>query len=198
MVKLTVLLTTKMKYSNKNTKTNKKRLFSVVFVMIVVVLGGVFGYKYYSKINKGGSDYTPPTQEEKQSGDDIKPNVVKRQEQEESQKKDNPEQSSSQQPANSSSATVVITDAGQYDNVIEVRAFISDRYQDGTCKISLIKDNLTVSKTTEAYKDATTTICTNPLFDRSEFKQVGNWQVVVEYNSQNYSGKSSPQTVIIK
>lgn len=192
-----------MKYSNKiiANKNKNKRIFFVIAILVVLTTSGFFGYKYYSsKISKkfDGINYTPPTQEEKKAGDEKKREIVKKQEQEDSQKKDTSEEPSSQQPASSSNATVVITDAEQYDGVIEVRAFVSDKYQDGTCKITLTKGILNVSKTTEAYKDATTTICTNPLFNRSEFRESGDWQVVVEYSSQNYSGESNSQTVKIK
>lgn len=187
-------------YSQKSSKKIKsyKKLLFLLTVLLIIAVGGFFAYKHFYQ-NKNNTVYSPPTEVEKKSGDYIKPEVVKRQEQEDAQKKDNSEQTqNNQQPPSSSNATVVITDAGQYDNIIEVRAFVSNRYQDGTCKVTLTKNGLTVSKTTEAYKDATTTICTNPLFNRSEFSQAGDWQVIVEYNSLNYSGKSNPQTVQIK
>jgi len=82
--------------------------------------------------------------------------------------------------------------------VIEVRAFVSNQYKDGTCTTTLTKGSLKVSKETKAYKDATTTICTNPLIDRSELKQAGDWQVVVKYTAGNISGESKPQTVKIE
>ena len=185
-------------YSQKssNNKSYKKLAF-ILTVLLIIAAGGFLVYKHFYQ-KKNNTVYSPPTAEEKQSGNDVKPEIVKMQEQEDSQKKDNSEQSPGQQPASSSNATIIITDAGQYDNVVEVRAFVSNRYQDGTCKITLTKNGLTVSKTTEAYKDATTTICTNPLFDRSEFKQAGDWQVIVEYTAGNISGKSKPQTVKIE
>ncbi len=188
------------KYTNRSIE-HKKSPKNVVYILIILVIVGVvgfLGYRHYNNKKSNVISYSPPTQEEKSSGDEIKKEVVKKQEQEDSQKKDNPEQPYGQQPTNSSNATVVITDAGQYDDVIEVRAFVSDRYQEGTCKITITKDSLYVSKTTQAYKDARTTICTNPLFDRSEFKQAGEWLVVVEYSSQNYSGKSNPLSIKIK
>lgn len=185
------------KQNSKSKRSNRSKKPLVIFVVVLALVGvGFFAYKYFFQKKNTNSVYTPPTQEEKQSGDEIKPEVVKRQEQEDTQKKDT---SSSSQPANTDpGAEVIITDAAQYDNVFEVRSFVANKYQDGTCTITLTKGSLIVRKTTNAYKDATTTICTNPLFNRSEFKQTGDWQVVVEYSSVNYSGKSQPQTVKIE
>lgn len=181
-----------------NFKTNKQRRSKLLLILLIAVLllavAGFFTYKHYFQKKNSNTVYAPPTQEEKQSGNEIKPEVVKRQEQEDAQKKDN---TNSSDPT-SDSAEIIITDATQYDNVIEVRSFIANKYQDGTCKTTFTKGSLTVSKETKAYKDATTTICTNPLIDRLEFKQAGEWQVVVEYTAGNVFGRSQPQTVKIE
>ena len=187
------------KQNSKPTKKNRtKKLLMILVVILLIVAGVFFAYKHFYQ-KKNNTVYSPPTAEEKQSGDDIKPEVVKRQEQEDAQKKDNPELTQNNQTNSpSSSAEVIITDAAQYNNVIEVRSFVSNQYKDGTCTITLTKGSLKVSKETKAYKDATTTICTNPLIDRSEFKQAGDWQVVVKYTAGEISGESKPQTVKIE
>lgn len=185
----------------QNSRPNKKNQIKkslVVFIAILVLVGGgLFAYKHFWQKKSNNTTYDPPTQEEKQSGNEIKSEVVKRQEQEDAQKKDSASNSTTTDSTNNS-AEVIITDAAQYDDIIEVRAFVANKYQDGKCAITLTKGSLTVSKETKAYKDATTTICTNPLFDRSEFKQAGDWQVIVEYTAGNISGKSKPQTVKIE
>lgn len=185
----------------QNSKPNKRRRSKkslIVFLIILVLIsGGFFAYKHYFQKKNSNTVYAPPTQEEKQSGDEIKPEIVKRQEQEDAQKKDNTN-NNTQTNSTNNSAEVVITDAAQYGDAVEVRSFVANKYQDGTCKITLTKGSLTVSKETKAYKDATTTICTNPLINRSEFKQVGDWQVIVEYTAGTTTGKSKPQTVKIE
>lgn len=93
--------------------------------------------------------------------------------------------------------SVIITDAGQYGDKIEVRSFIPDYYQDGTCTITFTQDALKITKETPAYKDITTTVCTNPLFNRSDFPVGGEWQVVVSYKAPNAQGVSSPQSVLL-
>lgn len=186
------------KQNSKPSKQRRSKKPIILFLVILMLVGGsYFAYKHYFQKKNSSTVYTPPTQEEKQSGNEIKPEVVKRQEQEDAQKKDSTNNSTTTDPTNNN-AEVIITDAAQYNNVIEVRSFVANKYQDGTCKITLTKGELVVSKETKAYKDATTTICTNPLIDRSEFKQAGDWQVIVQYTAGTTTGSSKPQTVKIE
>lgn len=186
------------KQNHRHNKKSRSSKFLVILVALLLVsFSGFFAYKHFFQKKNSNTIYTPPTQEEKQSGNEIKPEVVKRQEQEDAQKKDSTN-SSTPTTSTNNNAEVIITDAAQYNNVIEVRSFVANKYQDGTCKITLTKGELVVSKETKAYKDATTTICTNPLIDRSEFKQTGDWQVFVQYTAGATTGSSKPQTVKIE
>lgn len=129
----------------------------------------------------------PPTKEEKQAGD--------RQKEKNETAEDRRNHSDGQKKQ---TANVIITDAGQYDDIVEVRAFIPDHYQDGTCTITFTKDALRVEKSTPAYRDASTTVCTNPLFSRSDFNVTGDWQVMVTYDSVDAQGISQQQSVNIR
>lgn len=133
-----------------------------------------------------GINYNPPTEEEKQAGDKQKDQTLK-----EEDERNDPEN------LNKYTASVIITDAGQYEDIIEVRAFIPDYYQDGSCIITFTQGEQTVTKETPAYRDASTTICTNPLFERSEFPNGGDWQVRVTYKSTGAEGISNPTIVNI-
>jgi hypothetical protein len=166
--------------------------------MILVAILATGGYlllnKKDDKTAKTSSDdtqqtedyinYNPPTDEEKAAGDAAKANLDT--------------QSSNQNGSPNGNATVIITDAAQYDDVIEVRSFISNHYEDGTCTITFTLGQKTVTKETPAYKDISTTICTNPLFQRSEFSVAGQWQMTVSYKSTGASGSSAPRVVTIK
>lgn len=137
-----------------------------------------------NKSNMKDVTYSPATKEEKAQSESAKEKIV--------EEKDN------QQNANSS-ATVLITDAAQYGAVIEVRSYVADQYADGTCVINIFKDGYpSITKTTSAYKDATTTICTNPLIDRSEFPVGGQWRVKVSYNSGSIEGSSEERVLVIE
>lgn len=132
-----------------------------------------------------GISYGPPTAEEKRAGDGQKKQIADR------------ENKVSAAENASNSTTVLITDAGQYDNTIEVRAFMPDYYKDGTCTIAITKGALKVEKSTSAYRDVSTTICTNPLFSRSEFAESGEWKVTVVFTSGSVSGKSEEKILRI-
>lgn len=176
-------------------KNNTKKILILALATLLLCAAGLLAYRLASNNSASdvresdGINYGPPTEEEKRQADEQKKDV------EEAQNKEN---SPASTPTATKSVSVIITDAAQYDDIIEVRSFIPDHYQDGTCTITFTKDNLTLSKETPAYKDASTTICTNPEFKSSEFKTKGTWKVVVSYESANATGTSAPQEVVIK
>lgn len=178
-------------------KKSKKPLIIAIAVSIALLGAGLWAYAYFS--NRGTDDdtrtvneinYDPPTVEEKAAGDEQKKKLEPTKPDENTDPSDPPE--------DSNQVKVVITDAGQYDDIIEIRSFIPDHYQDGTCTVTLTKGTTTVTKETTAYRDASTTICTNPLIKRSEFPSAGDWTVRVQYASANARGTSELQTITIK
>lgn len=179
-------------------RSNKKKisliLLSVALVFLATAALELTGVTDFYKHDKAPSDsdsssinYQPPTENEKQSGDKQKDKVV-----EDEAARNNPETQNKQK------VSVIITDAGQYDDIVEVRSFIPDHYQDGACTITFTQGTRKVTKDTPAYRDASTTICTNPLFARSEFPSSGDWQVVVSYNAGSFQGSSEPRTVNLR
>lgn len=173
-------------------KRNKKITLFTTILVLIVVMSGVLIWRL-STTNETPENtevtdsFNPPTKEEEQAGDQQKDKAIS---QDESQNASNQRQNKT--------ANVIITDAGQYGSEIEVRSFVPDHYQDGTCTITITKDNSKVEKTTTAYRDASTTICTNPLFSRSEFSSPGTWQVTVQYTAKDASGQSQPKTINIR
>lgn len=176
------------------TKSNKKALklaallLAVLLIILVLVMvstrikrdtGGV-------GVQDDSINYSPPTEEEQRAGDDIKLHLS-----------NGVESETKNSPDIKKTISVIITDAGQYDDTIEVRAFIPNHYQDGTCTITFTHNSYTVKKTTPAYRDVSTTICTNPLFSRSEFPTSGEWTLVVTYSSTNAQGKSENHNIRI-
>ena len=103
-------------------------------------------------------------------------------------------------PPPTKTANVFVSFAGQEGSQINVNAY-TDYYGDGTCTITFSQKNAqTLAKQAPAYADATTTICTNPEIDRSEFPSAGKWAVTVTYESKDgvAKGASSPQIIDIK
>lgn len=180
------------KVSMKRKSINKKTLF-IPLAILVLVMGGYFGYQQLSANNQkydapkpvNTVNYDKPTEEEAKVGDEVKEEII--------DEKKKPIVDSS----NKQKASVVITDASQYDETIEVRSFIPDYYEDGTCTITFTKGTSSFRKETPAYRDARTTICTNPLIKRSEFPQPGTWTVQVTYESANAKGVSELRNITI-
>lgn len=186
---------------NKVTKTRKKTRSKYILLAIAVLvaisivlfaLEAIGVTNFYQKTSDTNSEvnkvnYNPPTEDERKTGDKQKEETV----QEEANRNSPPEQ-------NKSSANVVISDAAQYENVVEVRSYVSNHYEDGTCTFKLVQGGQVVEKTTQAYRDVSTTICNNPLFNRSQFPSPGNWQITVTYSSAGAQGISEPKTVTIR
>jgi hypothetical protein len=176
----------------KQIKYPKKALFvaftATVLVAVLFLLvhvrnrGGLNGGEQTGIIN-----YGPPTEEEKRAGDIRKQEI-------DTEQKQNDENTST----GKKTVSVIITDAAQYSDKIEVRSFIPNYLQDGTCIITFKKDTQTLTKTTRAYRDISTTICTTPVIKRSEFPVSGDWQVSVSYQSQDAEGVSDLQTITIE
>jgi hypothetical protein len=130
-------------------------------------------------------NYDPPTEEERSAGDAQKDQNIK-------------QQQLDQQQTPSSNATVIITDASYYadDNTVEVRAYVSNILEDGgTCTAQFTQDGKTITKSSQAFKDATTTQCGALNIARSEFPNSGSWNMQLTYTSKTASGT---QTSIVK
>lgn len=172
---------------------NRKRLLIIATLALAVVLAvaAVFAFQRINSRSNTSDinsvNYGPPTEEEQRAGDEQKDKILRAE-----------AAINNQVDQKIKTANVIITDAGQYNQVIEVRAFISNHYEDGTCSITFTQGSLKVTRQTPAYRDASTTICTNPVFERSEFANSGEWLVVVEYNSNNAKGQSEPRSIIIE
>lgn len=176
----------------------KSRRFDIkkvlAILLVIIFLLGALGYFYVSKKDSNSElssstepdiNYSSPTENEQAAANSQKEENVKQS-----------EEDSSSSSSSNNTANVVITFAEQNGNTVEVNAY-SDHYEDGTCVFTFTKDQLKIIKQTSAYRDASTTICTNPLISRSEFAKGGDWQVQVLYNSSSFSGQSKPQTIAI-
>ena len=186
-----------MKTNRTNKKTNSKKryiLFAAVAALSVILLLFVLERTHvtnlYGRWTKTSVDqpykinYGPPTQQEQQAGDKQKQTIVD-------------QQSAPQAPP--STATVVVARAEQNGDTIEVAASITNVYKDGTCTFKLVQGSNSLTKITAAYRDVSTTICTNPLIPRSEFPTTGDWQVTVSYKSSDgISGQSESKTIKIE
>lgn len=172
---------------SKLQKKSKKNLLIIVAILAVVVLAivGVWllNRSDDSKLSNESTDqvaneinFNPPTEEEKQAAEDKKDEIVAEQ--------NNP-------PAVSNTANVVITDASQYGDIVEIRAFVSNRIDSsGSCAVTLTKGTSTITRTQNATADASTTQCGTFEIPRSDFPSSGSWSVVVTYSAPDVGGQA--------
>ena len=181
----------------KTSKNYRKPVFIFLSLLILIGIGIIILEKlqvtdFYDSNKQAdtasGINYDSPTEVEKNAGDEIKESLVK------SGNENNPDST----PGTKKNVEVLISDAGQYGNKIEVRAFMPSHYENGTCTITLTQNTAKVEKAAPAYKDSSYTICTNPDFNREEFPSSGEWQVSVAYVSDNAYGTSQPKIISIK
>jgi hypothetical protein len=134
-------------------------------------------------------NFNPPTDEEKKAGDNV------------DIKKNTPPTSTTQTPPQTTKevtgyASVAITDANVYNGQVEVRAFVSNMIADGTCTYTFTSGTKTVTKTSPAKADASTTNCLTLDFSVSELSYSKKWTVTVKYENQQKTASGSAQTVL--
>ncbi len=170
---------------------SKKSLFIIIILCLAVIAGASISWWMLSKDKYQTSNtdgkYSPPTDQEQRAGDSQKEQVLEQ----ERARNNTPE------PSNQV-VSVVITDAGQYGDMIEVRSFIPNHYEDGDCIITFTQGNTKIEKTTTAYRDVSTTICKNPLIKRSEFPTSGDWEVTVSYKTNTVRGVSESRIIKVE
>lgn len=187
-----------MKIKKNNQKFTRRQLIGPAFIIIILLIAGLLIYRSQTNpayevnpaTNEPGTEklnLDPPTEEDKQRVETHKQELVRQQEEQ------------GQSSPSGRTVTPIITDAGHYDQSIEVRAFVPGIYEaGGTCQIDFAKDNQKVSKQVAAVQDATTTRCTNLAVPRSEFPSAGSWSVTVKYLSQSSNGSSETKTLEVK
>lgn len=97
------------------------------------------------------------------------------------------------------SVSTAITSAmvNNESNMVEIRAFVSGVIEGtGTCTATLTKGISSVTQSSPAFIDATTSQCEPIEIDRTKFT-TGEWQVVVDYSSPTSIGKSQTVKMII-
>lgn len=170
----------------KNKKINKK-IILIAGVVVLLIRCGIFVYSRSSQDVpvdnwQDGVNYQPPTEDEKAAGDEKKKEIVEEQDRQTTQTQQN--------PTTKNNVNVAITDASQYENIIEVRSFVPSYSQDGTCTLKFTQGSRTFTRTTPGYKDVSSTVCPAVEVPVSEFPNSGEWQVVVSFESTNAKGQS--------
>ena len=173
---------------------NSKLIIICALVLVGALLIALFILKHNKRVAnepKGNPkqinqiNYGPPTREEANAGDKQKNQVT------------TPTTQSSTQTNGKKNVSVIITDASQYGDSIEIRAFVQNYIKNGTCTIIIQKGSTQINKQVPAYADASSTICTNLNLSRSEISD-GEWNVSVGFESTDASGTSQTRVMRVQ
>ncbi|MFZ1301787.1 MAG: hypothetical protein WAQ27_04425 [Candidatus Microsaccharimonas sp.] len=89
------------------------------------------------------------------------------------------------------SVAVGVSFADLIDNKVEIRAFTPGIVEgSGTCLATLTKNNLSVTASSKAFIDSTSSQCTPIYIDVSKFQEKGVWDLTVTYTSPQAAGRS--------
>ncbi len=168
---------------------------------LLIIIGAGAGYYIKTKNDKVADkpqttaqgeqiNLDPPTKEDAQRVADNKQQIVDR----DDALKAQPRSGSSQK-----SVKPVITYAGQYDGNVEVGGFVSGIFEDGgTCTATFTLGSAKVTKSVTAIKNANSVDCPAIVIGSNEFKQKGQWNLVLSYSSASYSGSSETKQIEVK
>jgi hypothetical protein len=165
---------------------------SIIIIVALLLAGAGGAYALHDLVSskqdtvsprpRNTVNYAGPTDAEAAAGDEQKKQIVN-------------EQSSSSTPQ--TTANLQITDASQYDDIVEVRGFVSNIVETGgTCTYVFTQGGATVTETTPAQADATTTQCKTLDTPRAKFVNAGVWQLIATYESASAKGTAKATVTI--
>jgi hypothetical protein len=181
--------------ANSKRRVSHKRI--VIFLVLIVTLltAVIFGTKaFVSRNDKAATgdkpsetiNYAPATEEEKRQTDQHKEDLAKQQEDEQNQ----------QPSTNKKTVTPIITGAGQYEDKVEVRAYVPSIVESGgKCTFTFKKGSAQFTRTIDTMPGPQSTQCDAVTVPVSEFPSKGTWALTVSYVSTSSSGTSDTQNV---
>ncbi len=174
----------------KNKKNYKKYILIFLAVVLIAAGSAFFIIKNNNKQSTPSTEkYEGPTSQDKKDAADNKKHVSNREE------LDKQEDSSSDKKQ----VTPVITNAMQSGQQITINAYVSGVFEDGgKCSATISKGSNSITRTTNAFADATTTSCQPIFIDRSVFSEAGDWKVTMHYKSNSAEGSSQAVTLAVQ
>lgn len=181
----------------KTKKSSKKTKIVLITVSVIVLIGVLFTSLAYTQslwpfqkttVHPTSSDERDPNIPDptfsSDKNDDINPAPL-------------PEDTKTDNQKSPVSVALVFAGIGTDPNMVEVRAFVSGIIEgNGTCTAALSKETLSVTETSPAFIDATTTQCEPILINRSRLSS-GEWKVTVHYESPKSEGNSQENVINI-
>jgi hypothetical protein len=191
-----------MKTTNTKNRTPLKITLAAVAILLLAT-GGWLAYAYASTTwpfsssnsslntneSEGGEgtiNYDPPTEQETKESQDAKERI-----QQENEKPNNTDKED--ETSDKKNVNVGIAFADIVDSNLEIRAFTPSIIAgDGICTATVSKaGHSTITKTSNAFIDATSTICEPINIPKSQLS-AGTWTINVTYTSPKYTGSSGP------
>lgn len=193
----------KISHQRSSKKSNKWLVISVL--ALAAVAGTYFTYAYITKSqwpfaekivdttsvtrNVNDVDYNPPTQEDIDSSQNGKKNTASQ---------NATEQKPNQPDTEKRKIAIGVTFADVIDGKVEVRAFTPSIIEGGgTCTAIFTNAEYTVTATSKAFIDSSSTQCTPIYINTSEFKVKGVWLLNLSYSSTTATGSSDPIEVTL-
>lgn len=170
----------------------------VIIIISAVFLLGVIGF--FSFTNQHNSKTTEVSQNKAAKGntaENTKTNV-RNDDTSNSAKLGSNQPTTTAAPADGSkkSVTVFIVDASQYDNTVEVRAYVSGVVESGVCNVVFTQGTSKITKQVAATANASSTVCATLDVPLSEFSGRGTWNVTVSYSSDTSVGSTSKDIIL--
>jgi len=183
----------------RRNKKNTKKSLLIALVALVIILAGAYTYvaaregywpfpsaprQEESEQTSTDDDTTTPNQPNDTNEDSSTYNGIK-----------NSNGSAEPQEPTPTTGTkktvgVGIASAGPVETNVEVRAFVTDVIEgSGTCTATFKKGAITVTASSQAFIDVSTSQCEPIRIDASRFEK-GTWNLVVSYTSPTSNGAS--------
>lgn len=179
---------TKIKKLNKNS-------IIIAAVTLVILAGGIALYLSNRTNNSEQVEATPTAQEEinlnPPTEEDIKEAETHKEQL--AQFSDNPSA-----PPENGKVTPIITSWGQANEKVEVAARVPGVLEEGgTCTLTLKKDGVTRSATSQGIANVSEVSCGFIAIPRSSLT-AGEWSATVSYSSPKANGVSEAKTITVK
>jgi len=188
---------------DKNNPENKKKLFLVAVALVLVLAAGGGVYALQRRSDKAATvpppaapavapntvNNAPATAAEKKAAEDNKDRLI--------------QEIKDQANGTPTSQTVapVITELrqGASGADVSVNAYVSGVFEDGgTCTVTATQGTDSITATSQAFANATTTDCAPITIARSKFGKTGDWSFVVSYNSDTSKGQTKASVLSVK
>lgn len=170
----------------------------IIILSLVIGLGILYGVFAYSQQWPPftAPSTAPSTSLDTYNGEKAKSDTASSEQTKDEGTKQSPDTGNS---TSKHTVPVGIAFAGVIDEVVEVRAFVLDVVEgDGTCTATFTTNGATITEHSEAFVDASTSVCQPIQVPVERFSASDTWMLAVSYSSPNNQGSSSKIEVSLR